>query len=69
MTFKKQKNICKNFNKKTKKNHFSKITTNGLMGNKQFWDTVQPFLTPKGVLRNKDIALDIDDKTVTDLAK
>ena len=69
MTFKKQKNICKNFNKKTKKNHFSKITTNGLMGNKQFLDTVQPFLTPKGVLRNKDIALDIDDKTVTDLAK
>ena len=39
------------------------------MGNKQFWNTVQPFLTPKGVLRNKDIAIDIGDKTVTDLAK
>ena len=26
LAFKKQKNICKNFNKKTKKNYFSKIT-------------------------------------------
>ena len=28
LTFKKQKNICKNLNKKTKKNYFSKITSN-----------------------------------------
>ena len=34
LAFKKQKNICKNFNKKTKKNCFSKITSNGVMGNK-----------------------------------
>ena len=33
LAFKKQKNICKNLNKKTKKNYFSKINSNGVMGN------------------------------------
>ena len=37
LAFKKQKNICKNLNKKVKKNYFSKITSNGVMGNKQFF--------------------------------
>ena len=55
--FKKQMNICKNLNKKTKKNYFSKITSNGVMENKQFWNTVKPFLTSKGFLHNEDIAL------------
>ena len=66
LTFKKQKNICKNLNKKTKKNYFSKITSNGVMGHKQFWNTVKPFLTSKGFLHNEDIALHIGDKSVTD---
>ena len=67
LAFKKQKNIYKNLNKKTKKNYFSKITSNGVMGNKQFWKTVKPFLTSKGFLYNEDIAyLHIGDKTVTD---
>ena len=57
LAFEKQKNICKNLNKKTKKNYFSKITSNGVMGNKQFWNTVEPFLTSKGFLHNEDIAL------------
>ena len=57
LAFEKQKNICKNLNKKTKKNYFSKITSNGVMGNKQFWNTVKPFLTSKGFLHNEDIAL------------
>ena len=35
--FKKQKNICKNLNKKTEKNYFSKITSNGVMGDKPIW--------------------------------
>ena len=65
LVFKKQKNICKNLNKKIKRNYFSKITSNGVMGNKQFWNTVKPFLTSKGFLHNEDIALHIGDKTVT----
>ena len=36
------------------------------MGNKQFWNTVQPFLMAKGFLHNEDIVLHIGDKTVTD---
>ena len=65
LAFKKQKNICKNLNKKTKKNYFSKITSNGVIGNKQFWNTVKPFLTSKGFLQNKDTVLHIHDKTIT----
>ena len=66
LAFKKQKNICKNLNKKMKKNYFSKITSNGVLRNKQFWNTVKPFLTSNGFLRNEDTAFHIGDKTVTD---
>ena len=66
LVFKMQKNICKNLNEKTKKNYFSKITSNGVMGNKQFWNTVKPFLIAKGLLHNRDIVLHVGDKTVTD---
>ena len=62
LAFKKQKNICKNLNKKTKKNYFSKITSKGVMGNKQFWNTVKSLLTYEGFLHNEDTAL----HTVTD---
>ena len=40
-----------------------------MMGNKQFWNTVNPFLTSKGFLDNEDIALHIGDKIVTDCNK
>ena len=50
--FKKQNNIFKNLNKKTKK----KVTLNRVMGKKQFWDAVKAFLTSKRFLRNEDIA-------------
>ena len=66
LAFKKQKNICKSLSKKTKKNFFSKITSNEVIGNKQFLHTIKPFLTSKGFLHNEDIALHIGDKTVTD---
>ena len=66
LAFKKQENISKNLNKKTKKNYFSKITSNGARENKQFWNTVKPFVTSKGFLHNEDIDLHIGDKTVTD---
>ena len=36
------------------------------MGNKQFWNTVMPFLTSKGFLHNERIPLHIGDKTATD---
>ena len=61
--FKKQKNGCKILNKKTKKNYFSEINSNGEMGNKKVWNTVKPFLKSKSFPNNKDIVLHIDDKT------
>ena len=67
--FKKQENISKNLNKKAKKNYFSKITSNGVIENKQFWNTVKPFVTSKGFLHNEDIGLHIGDKTVTDCSE
>ena len=36
VAFKKKNNICKNLNKKTKKNYFSRVTSSRVMGNKQF---------------------------------
>ena len=66
LAFTKQMSICKNLNKKTKKNYFSKIASNGVMRNKQFRDTVKPFLTSKGFLQNEDIAVHIGNMTVTD---
>ena len=66
MPFKKQKNNGKNLNKKREKNYFSKITSNGVVGNKLFWHTVKSFLTSKGFLHSDDMTLHIGDKTVTD---
>ena len=49
-----------------KQNYFSENISSGVMGNKQFWNTVKPFLVSKGFLHSEDIALYISDKTVTD---
>ena len=65
LAFQKQKNIYKNLNKKSKKNYFSKITFNGVMGNKQFWNKVKPFLIYKAFLHKEHIARHIGDKTLT----
>ena len=39
------------------------------MGNKQFWNTVKPFLKFKGFLRKEDIALHNGHDTVTDCSE
>ena len=66
LAFNKQKNLCNNLNKKMKKNYFSKITSNVVMGNKQFWSTIKPFRTSKRFLQSEGIALHIGDKIVPD---
>ena len=47
--------------RKSTAHHFSKITSKGIMTNKQFWKTLKPFLTNKGCLENSDIIL-LDDE-------
>ena len=66
VAFKKQRNRCVTLRKKAIKNHFKRVTSNGLMSNKAFWDLVKPFLSNKGVLAGTDISLVKDDKIVTD---
>ena len=66
IAFKKQRNRCVSLRKKAIKNHFKRVTSNGLMSNKAFWDLVKPFLSNKGVLAGTDISLVKDDKIVTD---
>ena len=65
LAFKKQRNRCVALRKKAIKNHFKRVTSNGLMSNKAFWDLVKPFLSNKGVLTGTDISLVKDDKIVT----
>ena len=52
--------------KKAIRNHFKRVTSNGLMSNKAFSNLVKPFLSNKGVLAGTDISLVKDDKIVTD---
>ena len=65
VAFKKQRNHCVALRKKAIKNHFKRVTSNGLMSNKAFWNLVKPFLSNKGVLACTDISLIKDDKIVT----
>ena len=66
VAFKKQRNRCVALRKKAIKNHFKRVTRNGLMSNKAFWDLVKLFLSNKGVLAGTDISLVTDDKVITD---
>ena len=69
MAYKKAKNICNSLNNKAKKDYFKKATTDGVMSNRKFWNTVKPFLTSKGFLHNDKISIDINDNIVEDKQK
>ena len=66
VAFKKQLNRCVALRKEAMKNHFKRVTSNGLMSIKAFWNLVKPFLSNKGLLAGTDISLVKDDKIVTD---
>ena len=57
IAFKKQRNRCVALRKKAIKNHFKKVTSDGLMSNKAFWDLVKPFLSNKGGMTGNEISL------------
>ena len=64
---KKQRNGVRQLNRrKATKQHFSDITSEGILTNKGFWKRIKPFLTNKGCLENSDIMLINDDEMVTD---
>ena len=66
VAFKKQRNCCVALCKKSIKNHSKRVTSNGLMSSKAFWDLAKPSLSNKGVLAGTDISLIKDDKIITD---
>ncbi len=65
LNFKKQRNKCVSLRKKAIKSHFKKVTENGLMTNKDFWNLVKPFLTNKGGLSGSDILLVKDNEIIS----
>ena len=56
-SYKKQRNKCVSLRRRSITQHFSKITSKGIMTDKQFWKAMKPFLTNKGCLENNDIIL------------
>ena len=66
VAFKKQRNRCVALCKKAIKNHFKRVTSNGLVSNGAFLNLVKPFLSNKCGLAGTDISLVRNDKIVTD---
>ena len=64
-SYKNQRNKCVSLRRKSITQHFSKITSKGIMTNKQFWKTMKPFLTNKGCLENNDIILLDGEEMIT----
>ena len=65
--YKKQLNKCVSLRRKSITQHFSKITSKGIMTNKQFWKTMKPFLTNKVCLEiNVIILLDGEEMITND---
>ena len=69
LDFKRAKNYCNNLNKKSKKTYFEKMSKQGSIGSKSFWNTVKPFLTNKGFFTSDDITIEDKGKIVTDKAE
>ena len=63
--YKKQRNICVELLRKTKKDFFNNLAVKPVTGNKQFWKTVKPCLTDK-TLKGERITLIENKKVVSD---
>ena len=63
--YKKQRNICVELLRKTKKNFFNNLAVKPVTDNKQFWKTVKPCLTDK-TLKGERITLIENKKVVSD---
>ena len=63
--YKKHKNYCNRLYKRERKKYYNNIKLNNITDNKKFWGTMKPFLTDKGVSRNK-ISLIEGNKIITE---
>ena len=53
--YKKQRNKCVSIRNKSIRNYFNKIANENVVKNRNFWNTIKPFLTNKGHLENAEI--------------
>ena len=70
-SYKKQRNFCANFLRKTIKNYSQRLNVKGSSDNKQFWKTFKPYFSNKGLNSNKVLLkeghLISDDKKLFEL--
>ena len=66
--YKRQRNICSNILKSTKKTFFETLNTNEITDNRKFWKTVKPFFTDKCKTTN-NIILTEKNETLNDNKK
>ena len=66
VSYKKSKSKCNSLTKKKgKKIFFNKATKDGIMSNKKFWSTANPFLTNKGCTSNDVISVEKDGDLIS----
>ena len=61
--YKRQRNLCSNLLKQSKKRHFNSLNVNDVTENKKFWKTIKPFFTEKNKTTN-NIILTENNQTV-----
>ena len=63
--YKKQRNKGVAIRKKNIRNYFNKIANGNTVTNRNFWETIKPFLSNKGHLENVDIMLSHNNKVIS----
>ena len=64
--FKKQKNYCNRLYKKERKNYYDNIDIKVITDTKKFWGTIKPFLTDKGMSKNRISLIEGNKKIIAD---
>ena len=72
--YKKQRNFCTKFLKKTKQNYFGELDMKHLNDSRNFWKRIKPFFSDKGVKSNKMMIIEKDklfseERSIADVMK
>ena len=67
--YQRQRNLCSNLLKESKKRHFNSLNVNDVTENKKFWKTIKPFFTEKNktttnIILSKNNQRVREDKTI-----
>ena len=69
MLTKKDEKNCVSIRRKNLREQLTELCNNGGIANKNFWDTVKPFLTDKGARHNQALLLRENDQIMRDERK